>query len=117
MDLRRLRPAEGLLTAAGLALVLSLFLPWYGLRGVEFSAWQAFSVVDAILFVCGVSALLAVALQATQRTPALPIVSATAATWGGILATVLVVVKLLDHPMLGFAKTPELRYGAWVGLA
>jgi uncharacterized membrane protein len=113
MDLRRLRPAEWLLTAAAVALVVALFLPWYAVEGLESTGWRAFTVVDVILMLCAIVALVAVVLQGTQRSPALPVVSSVAATWAGILATVLVVVKLLDPPLDG---SVSLRAGAWVGL-
>ena len=35
MDLRRLRAGEWLAAAAGVALVVSLFLPWYEIGGVD----------------------------------------------------------------------------------
>jgi hypothetical protein len=127
MDLRRLRPAEWFLAAAAIVLFVSLFLPWYGLTGSGFAhgwtgyaprealtGWAAFTVVDVVLTACALVALVAVALQATQHSPALPIVSATAATWAGIATTVLVVVKLLDPPLEG---SVDLRAGAWIGLA
>jgi uncharacterized membrane protein len=113
MDLRRLRPAEWLLTAAAVALVVALFLPWYAVEGLESTGWRAFTVVDVILTLCAIVAVVAVVLQGTQRSPALPVVSSVAATWTGILATVLVVVKLLDPPLDG---SVSLRAGAWVGL-
>jgi hypothetical protein len=129
MDLRRLRPAEWLLAAAAVALLVALFLPWYGLNEATYSnshgwtayapealaltGWQAFTVVDVVLTACALVAIVAVVLQGTQRSPALPVVSSVAATWAGIIATVLVVVKLLDPPLDG---SVSLRAGAWVGL-
>jgi uncharacterized membrane protein len=113
MDLRRLRPAEWLLAAGSIALVVALFLPWYSVDGLESTGWQAFTVVDVILTLCAGVAVLAVVLQATQRSPAVPVVASVAATWAAIIATVLVVVKLLDPPLDG---SVELRAGAWVGL-
>lgn len=135
MDLRRLRPAEWLLTAAAVVMIVDLFLPWYdyqdgifcsrsggcvGGETLTVSAWQAFSVVDVILFLCALTALLAVAFQATQRSPALPIVSDVAATWAGFIATVFVVIKLIDAPALHLggqsADILSVTYGAWIGL-
>jgi hypothetical protein len=123
MDLRRLRPGEYVMTAAAAALVVSLFLPWFGLaacissEGVTacspvqqaLTAWEAFSVVDVVLVACAAVALLAVFLQATQQTPALPIVSSVAAVWAGLVAVVLVAIKVIDGS--------DVRYGAWIGLA
>jgi len=126
MDLRRLRPAEWLLTAAAVSLVVALFLPWYGIpqsrdvAAMDWNAWQSFAVIDIVLFACAVVASVAVFLQATQRSPALPIVSSVAATWAGLVASVLVVVRLIERPDEGFPipSTFEfpLRYGAWIAL-
>jgi hypothetical protein len=120
MDLRRLRPGEYVMTAAAIVLVVSLFLPWFGVAplpderfgGVFHStltAWQAFSVVDVVLVACSAVVLLAVVMQATQRTPAIPMVSGVAATWAGLVAVVLVAIKVIDGS--------HVRYGAWIGLA
>jgi hypothetical protein len=115
MDLRRLRPAEWVLTAAAAALVVSLFLPWYGLgrAGTTFTGWRSFAAVDVIVLACAAVALLAVFLQATQRTPALPVVSSVAAVWTGLVAVVIVALNVLDRP----DRFADTRYGAWIGLA
>jgi uncharacterized membrane protein len=113
MDLRRLRPAEWLLTVAAIALVVALFLPWYQLpTGQRATAWQAFTVVDVILAACAAVGLLAVVLQATQRSPALPVVSSVAACWAAILAVILVVIKVADRP----DQYTERCYGLWIAL-
>jgi len=113
MDLRRLRPGEWLLTAAAVALFVTLFLPWYSYpSGVRATAWEAFSVVDVVLAACAAVCLLAVGLQATQRSPALPVLGSVAATWAGIVAVILVVIKLLDVP----GRFSDRCYGIWVAL-
>jgi len=114
MDLRRLRPAEWVLTAAAAALVVSLFLPWYGLgrAGTTFTGWRSFAAVDVILLACAAVALLAVLLQATQRTPALPVVSSVAAVWTGLVA--VVIVALTSSTVLTGSPTPATAPGsAW----
>ena len=136
MDLRRLRPAEWLLTFAGVLLLVSLFLPWFEVTthvqpptlvvfgtgfGQTLTAWQAFAVVDVVLALCALVGLLAVVFQVTQRSPALPIVTDAASTWAGLVATVLIVIKLIDAPTLdsGGVSFDVLSpsWGAWVGLA
>jgi hypothetical protein len=129
MDLRRLRPAEWVLATAAVVLVVALFLPWYVLdvapggevERATFTGWESFSVVDVVLSLCAIVALLAVALQATQRTPALPVIGSVAATWVGVVATVFVTIKLIDAPALevrGFSVDSLAPiYGAWIGLA
>jgi uncharacterized membrane protein len=114
MDLRRLRPGDWLVTAAAIVLVVALFLPWYALpSGQRATAWEAFSVVDVILLACAAVSLLAVVLQATQRSPALPVVADVAAVWTALVAVVLIVIKVADRP----GRYTETCYGIWVALA
>ena len=47
MDLRRLRVGEWLAAVSGLALLASLFLPWYGPGSV--TGWEALSAIDVLL--------------------------------------------------------------------
>src|SRR4249920_3901795 len=99
MDLRRLRPGDWLVTVAAIVLVVALFLPWYALpSGQRATAWEAFSVVDVILLACAAVPLLAVVLQATQRSPALPVVAGVAAVWTALVAVVLILIKVADRP-------------------
>jgi hypothetical protein len=131
--MRRLRPADAVAGAAGLALLVSLFLPWYelgapqvhtaGSRGatpvvnalgdVSPTAWQAFTVVDVLL---ALAALLAIALPVVTVVasgPAKPVTFTVLTTLAGLLATLLAAWRLIDSPAGGL--TP--RYGAWIGLA
>jgi heme/copper-type cytochrome/quinol oxidase subunit 1 len=129
VNLRRLRPAEWLLAVSAVALVVALFLPWNALPTVngqpvnggwtayapihfgfaDRNAWQSFAVVAAVLLACVLVVALAVVLQATQRSPALPVISSVAATWAALVAFVLTLIEVLDGT--------DLRYGAWIGLA
>jgi hypothetical protein len=130
----RLRPADLLAGAAGIALLVVEFLHWYGVRGVpstvtqgsngatayaplmtppDVSAWQAFSVIDVVLALCALVAVALVVVTATARGPAKPVAFAVLTPCAGLLATLLVLFRLLDPPK-GFY---ELRYGAWLGLA
>jgi hypothetical protein len=107
--MNRLRPADIVAGAGGLALLLALFLPWYE----DLTAWQAFSVVDVLL---ALAALLAIALPvvtAVASGPAKPVAFAVLSSVGSILALLLVLWRLIDAPADGFG----LRYGAWIGLA
>jgi hypothetical protein len=134
--MRALRPADVLAGAAGIALLVVEFLTWYGVRGVpatltrgsngstayaplpstssgEFSAWQAFSVIDILLALCALVAVALVVVTATARGPAKPVAFTVLTTLAGLLATLLALFRVLVPPH-GFL---ELRYGAWLGLA
>jgi hypothetical protein len=129
----RLRPADVVAGVGGLALLVALFLPWYGFEAPEVrtegakgtltvlnvvagatrpTAWQAFSVVDILL---ALTALLAIALPvvtAGASGPAKPVAFAVLSSVGSILAVLLVLWRLVDAP----GDHLELRYGAWIGL-
>jgi hypothetical protein len=134
--MNRLRPADVLAGAAGVALLVVEFLPWYGVRGVpstvsqgsngstayaplvstvtgDRTAWQAFSVVDILLALCALVAIALVIVTATARGPAKPVAFTVLTTLAGLLAALLALFRLLVPPK-GFY---ELRYGAWLGLA
>jgi len=109
LDLRRLRAGEWLALAGGVALIVSLFLPWYeGATG-----YQALTVVDVLLTLLALLALSLPVLQATRDSPALPVGAAVLTASFGILGVMLVLFRLIDDPFAG----AELRGGAWIGLA
>ena len=120
---------------SGAGLIVVLFLPWYGMKGTSatINAWEAFAVNDVILLVV---ALLAVGLwtaTATQRTTAVPMAFASLTALLAILATLLVVVRLIFEPSVSsvateptalgvasYAAVPTsvtIEAGAWLGLA
>jgi hypothetical protein len=115
VDPRRLRGGEWIAGLSGAALVVILFLPWYGAEGTSAtsSAWEAFSVNDGILLFVALFAVGLAVAAGTQRTTAVPNAMASLTALFGILAIVLVAVRLAWPP--GDATTRE--YGAWLGLA
>ena len=111
------RKGETLAAAGAVALLVSLFVPWYGLGPLPLSAtgWEAFAVLDLLL---AAMALLGLAVPVTAlryRTPAIPVGVALIAAGTGMLVTLLVLYRLLDPP--GPNDLVELRGGAWLGLA
>jgi hypothetical protein len=115
--MKRLRPADWLAAAGGGALIVSLFLDWYGTTNREASvnAWEAFSVVDVVLVLTGALALALAAAQATRSSPALPVAIGVLTAAAGIAATVLVLYRLANQP--GPNEFIEVELGAWIGLA
>jgi Ca2+/H+ antiporter len=119
--MRRLRPADVAAGAAGVALLVVLFLPWYGAttlfgandRAAQASAWQAFSVVDILLALAAVLAIALVVVTATARGPAKPVAFTVIATVASAIAVPLALWRALDPPQDFYAS----RYGAWLGLA
>jgi uncharacterized membrane protein len=122
----RLRPADVLASAAGVALLVVEFLPWYQVRGVpavagttanvpfrRLSAWEAFSVIDILLALCALVAIGLVIVTATARGPAKPVAFTVLTTLAGLLAALLALFRTVAPPH-GYL---ERCYGVWLGLA
>ena len=119
----RLRPADLVAAAGGLALLAALFLHWYGgdvlvtggppLR-LEVTAWQAFSVLDVVLALLALVPLALAFFQATRDSPALPVLFSVSTVLAGAIAALLVLYRLLNQP--GPNDTIEVEPGAWLAL-
>lgn len=141
MDLQRLRVGEWIFGISGAVLLVSLFLPWWGLRGrwidlgpggpvegpsgsldavTTWTAWQIFSVADLLLALLSLLAL-AIWVVVARATAAGPGVAGE--TLLAPLATVMaivVLVQVLSTPgeLEAAAPIPDptVEYGAWLGL-
>ncbi len=106
--MRRLRLGEWLAGASGLGMLIVLALPWYG----DASGFESLSVIDILLVLVALLALSLPVLQATQRSPALPVAAAVLCVAFGFIAVLLVLFRLIDEPRDGY----EVAFGAWLGL-
>jgi hypothetical protein len=111
MDLRRLRAGEWITAAAGLLLLVSLVLPWYGTP--DASGWESLAAIDLVLAAIGVSAIAVLFVTAVQRTPALPIALEALVTLAGMVGVVLVLVRIAFLP----EGADSREWGLWLGLA
>lgn len=129
MDPRRPRPGELVAGAGGALLLISTFLPWFGLdsavrlpgraavtvRGDGVSAWHAFAFVDIVLLLAALAALALLALRPLGTSPArtpLPLVVIGA----GLVCALLIVYRLLDPPGLATAAdTAATETGRRIG--
>ena len=126
MDPRRLRTGEALAGAAGLVLLVDLFLTWYEnvavLHGrgtyapldTTANAWQSFAAIDLWLALTALVAIALAALTASQHSPAIPLATSVAVTFVGGVASVLVLYRLVNEP--GADRLIDVRYGAFIGL-
>jgi hypothetical protein len=112
MDLRRLRAGDMVASLSGVALFVSLFLPWYSAEGDEATAWQALSAIDVVLALVAALAVSLLPFTASQRVPAVPIALAAFVTLAGLIGLLLVLVRLANLP--GAADGRE--WGLWLGL-
>lgn len=115
--MRRLRPAEWLAAAAAAGIVVTLLLPWYGAREREdtVTGFESFAVIDVLLLVAAAVGVALFVLQATQTSPARPVAFGVLTVTAGLLATLLVLYRLINEP--GPDAFIDVRAGAWLGLA
>src|SRR5919112_3957000 len=142
MDLRRVRRWEWLTGLAGLVLLVSLFLPWYGLEfhdvgGLSFStsetanAWESFAVVDVVMAIAALGAIALPIVTSMQRTAAVPQATTALLMPFAIAAAIVALVRLLNVPdetsvyanlplenarvPIGAAIDVTREVGAWLG--
>jgi hypothetical protein len=137
MDTSRLTPGDISAGVGGIVLLVSLWLPWYGIsidvRGFSASengsGWEVFSTIDIFLFLIAVAAIVLVALKASGRLPAdVPIAVVLLAL--GALAVLLILYRLIDSPapsdlpdevdvsrkigiFIGLIGAAGIAYGGW----
>jgi hypothetical protein len=99
----------------GAALIGLLWAPWYSV-GEHVNAWQSMAVNDVIFLVVGVLGIWLMVATASSSTGAVPITADVFAALGGLLASVLCVIRLIWPPDLGPGPT-HLAAGAWLGTA
>lgn len=113
MDLRRLRAGEVLLASSGVMLLVSLFLPWYEAANAEtLTGFESLAVVDVLLALAAASAVAIVPITASQRVPAVPIALDALLTIAGMLATVLVLIRVANLPDAAAGRD----FGLWLAL-
>ena len=135
MDADRLRTGEMIAGIAGIALLIIMFLPWFGVDlgigeqldqaqdlgfdvpdvqdSVNFNAWESFGFIDIILFLTAIAAVGMATASAMARTVALPVAASAITTALGFLATVLVIYRLIDPIGEGGV---DRKYGLFLGL-
>jgi hypothetical protein len=130
MDTTKLRLGELVAGVSALVLFIVMFLPWYGASvkagpisaSADATAWQAYSLIDLILFVSIVAALAMVILAMTQRSAALPISASVVVTILGGLDVLLILFRMISKPGKGNcgsfcdAVSINLKYGIFLGL-
>ena len=146
-DTNRLSTGEIIAGISGVVLLISMFLKWYsvsvsgggGILGntnfgvADANAWQAFGLIDLIIFLCAVVAIAGAILRAMARDVDLPWPMATVTLGAGALAFLLILFRLLVDPVdvpdlpgavdvdvgrgiglfLGLISAAGVAYGGW----
>jgi FtsH-binding integral membrane protein len=116
MDLRRLRAGEWIAAACGVALLVSLWLPWYSGQEQDSSsltAWQSLAALDVVLALIAATAVGLLIITASQRVPAVPIALTVFVTFAGLLGVVLVLIRVLSVADGAGGRD----WGLWLALA
>ncbi len=129
MDPRRVRKGELLTGLAGLALLLFMFVGWYGTPGREAktNAWESFAVVDILLAIAAVMAIAYLVATIVSRTAAVPQALAALTVLAAGLAALFVLYRVIDLPgpagatrelglALGVIATFAIAVAAWIGM-
>ena len=93
-----------------LLLLVSLFLDWYE---PDVTAWTVFEVLDLVLAALALACLLGAAARLGVGVPGGRALGSHFAVFG-VLALVLVLSQLINHPPAAFEDDPET--GLWLGL-
>jgi hypothetical protein len=119
---RTLPREERLAGIAALALVASMFLPWWEdpLTGLSYWAVNRFTFVELALVLVAGSVLLLLYGRAEGRGFHLPLAGGTLIAGAGVWACVLVIARIADPPARVLADRSidyDLRWGFLVALA
>jgi hypothetical protein len=106
MDTSRLTTGDMIAGVGGIVLLISLFLPWYGISidvaNVSVSesgtGWEALDFIDILLFLISISAIGLVAARAAGQLPA-EVPGALVLLGLGALAVLLVLFRIIDIPV------------------
>jgi hypothetical protein len=123
VDLRRLRHGEWIAGLSGVLLLVAMFLDWYSAGGAGANAWNSLTVIDWFLAIAALFGIAQFVLAASQRTPAVPQASGQLGVPFAFVASILVLIRLLDLPgpvdgreiglYLGVVATLGVLVGLW----
>jgi hypothetical protein len=128
MDLRRLRAGEWIAAVSGAALLASLFLPWYTVADVAagtgwasyaplgaatVTGWESLGLLDVVLALIALFAIALLVVTTTQSVAAVPIAMDALVTLAGILATLLVLIRVIWLP----DDADGREWALWLALA
>jgi hypothetical protein len=136
MDTSRLTTGDMIAGVGGIVLLISLFLPWYGVSidvaNVSVSdsgtGWETLDFIDIVLFLVSVAAIGVVAARAAGQLP-VEVSGAVVLLGLGGLAVLLVLYRIIDIPaddvpaevdlsrkigiFIALAGSAAIAYGGW----
>jgi hypothetical protein len=125
MDTSRLTTGDMIAGVGGIVLLISLFLPWYGVSidianvSVSESAtgWESLDFIDILLFLISIAAIGVVAARGAGQLPA-EVPAAVVLLGLGGLAVLLVLYRIVDIPAGDVPDEVDLsrKIGIFIGL-
>lgn len=124
-DTTRVRFGQMVSAVSGLVLIISLFLEWYNVSAKNAfidvskgaSGWEALGFIDILLFLIGLIAIAVAAARAMNMSlPKLPASLGLIVLAAGILATLLVLLRILSIPDEGASSIPGIDVGRSFGV-
>lgn len=131
-DRNRLSTGELIAGIAGLVLLIDLWFKWYGVKvaggggllrgfniGVSANAWQAFGLIDIILFLIALIAIGVAVMRGLNRMPDMPYPPATLLAIAGGIALLLILFRTISTPVdTGGVEGIDVtrKIGLWIGL-
>jgi hypothetical protein len=120
VDLRRVGRWQWLTGLAGLVLLVSLWLPWYGASGLTANAWESFAYIDLLLALTALGAIALVVVNAMAPAAAVPKTVAGWLRWLALVAALLAIYRVLKMPnadvtLTGGSMEVTRKAGAFIG--
>jgi hypothetical protein len=119
MDTSRVSFGEMVAAAGGAALLVLMFLPWFGgrlsglgapVRVPTQTGWESFGTLFEFLIIAVAAIAIGIAAaHATGRMPALPLEQGLLVMGGGAVAFAIVAIRLLDPPGVIDVALPTLE--------
>jgi hypothetical protein len=113
VSVARIRPADWMTGAWGLALLVFLSFDWYVRPEGGVSAWIAFSVLDLLLALVALLAIGLPLVTAARETPAWPTAFTVIVPALAFLVAPFELYRLFDQP--GLDRDVAVDAGAWLG--
>jgi hypothetical protein len=114
--LKRLRPPDYVAGIFGLALLASLFAPWYELSDSSYDGWRSLAFIDVWLLLTALLAIAIPLVTAAKDSPALPIAVVVITAWVALIATILVLYRVASPPSPAGAPSDDRGWGLWLAL-
>jgi hypothetical protein len=118
VDTSRVSFGEMIAAAGGAVLLVLMFLPWFGghlksgapIRVPTETGWESFAGLPKFLLVVAIAIAVGVAVaRATSRLPALPVEQGVLVLLAGVVAFVIIAVRMLDPPGVIDVAIPGLE--------